>query len=230
MYYLLKLLKFSVLIILVFNALSIMSVPMNFGMHEHLSEHSKVLYGTVKKIGSKLAEKYQMLPYGIGGGARKGDGIWLMDISFQRYGHPLNEEEARKLIINCVSDFLEAVNSDECLRPFLKDYPFTAKNLNLRIFNYGKDHVLYYFPYIAIVTNSQGKVGFLTEDPSVKCGYYTEKYEPYDEAVAILKKQNKIDHLNETTEGTTEKPPQDNKTTYDLIAKPYSLQFKLEKI
>jgi hypothetical protein len=46
------------------------------------------------------------------------------------------------------------------------------------------------FPSIAIVTNSRGEVGFLTEDASVEYGYYTKKYETYDESVAILKKEN----------------------------------------
>ena len=46
------------------------------------------------------------------------DKVWLMSLSFDRYGDPINEQEARKLIISCVDDFLEAVNKDEQLRPY----------------------------------------------------------------------------------------------------------------
>jgi hypothetical protein len=108
------------------------------------SEFGKMLYSFVAKTGKRLAKKYGMSTSGAGGAARE-DGIWLMSIAFDRHGDPICEAEARKLIISCVNDFLEAVNKDETLKPFLKNYPFTAKNLELRIFNYDKDHVLHYF-------------------------------------------------------------------------------------
>jgi uncharacterized protein YqgQ len=212
MKHLLKMLKICLPIILIFIGLLLISFSMKHKMNLEMSEHGKVLYKFVAKTGDKLAKKYGS-PFGIGGGAKK-DGIWLMALSFQRHGDPLNEEQSRKLIINCINDFLDAVNNDEQLKPFLKEYPFTVKNLDLTIYNYDKNQILYRFPYIAIVTNIEDKIGFFTKDESVKCGYYTKKYETYDEAIAILKKQNKIDHSDEPTEGTTEKPPQDNK--YEL--------------
>jgi hypothetical protein len=192
---LLKTLKACIPIILILIGLLTISLSMDRKMDQGLSEHGKMLYSFVAKTGNKLEKKYGMSPCGIGGGAKE-DGIWLMALSFDRYGDPLTEAEARKLIINCVDDFLEAVNNDEQLKPFLKEYPFTAKNLDLTIYNYDKGQVLNYFPYIAIVTNSEGKVGFFTENASTKYGYYTKKYETYDEAIAILKRENKVDRSN----------------------------------
>jgi hypothetical protein len=195
MNYLLKTLKACLPIILILIALMTISFSMEPKMDQGQSEHGKMLYSFVAKTGKKLAKKYGMSTSGAGGGARE-DGIWLMSLAFYRYGKPLTEEEARKLIISCVDDFLEAVNHDEELKPFLKDYPFTAKNLSLTIYNYDKNQILHYFPYIAIVTNSKGEVGFLTEDASVEYGYYTKKYETYDESVAILERENKTDCSN----------------------------------
>ena len=163
-------------------------------MDQGLSKDDKMLYDFINHEGKILGIKYHMGQSATGIGGM--DKVWLMSLSFNRYGDPLTEKEARKLIINCVDDFLEAVNCDERLKPFLENYPFTAKNLELAIFNYDKDHVLHYFPDIAIVTNSRGKVGFLTEDTSTKYDYYTEKYETYDEAVSILERENKTNYSN----------------------------------
>jgi hypothetical protein len=147
----------------------------------------------------------------FGNGLAGMDKIWQIALDFERYGDPLTEEEARKLIVNCVNDFLTAVNNNQQLKPLLRDYPFTANNIDLTIFNYDKNRSLYQYPSIAIVNASKGKVSFFTKHESIKYGYHTEKYETYDEAIAILKKQNKIDHSNEPAEGAVEKPPQDNK-------------------
>ena len=85
--------------------------------------------------------------------------------------------------------YLEAANHDEVLRPHLRDYPFTPKNLELTIYNQKEDGRDIYYPYICIVDSREGKIGYCTKDETKKYGYKTEKYETYDEAVAILKKE-----------------------------------------
>ena len=184
-----KSLKPLIPVILFSLGLLIFSFSTGQSMNEGISEHGKVLFSTVAKIGRELEKKYGMASFGGGGGAGP-DGIRLMSLSLNRVDRgSLNEEEARKLIIECVDDFLKAVNNNEQLRPFLRDYPFTAKNIELDIYNIDKNQELFQFPSIAIVANFEGKIGFLTEDPSTKHGYHTKKYETYDEAVALLKKQ-----------------------------------------
>jgi len=188
MVYLLKM-RTYIPIILLCIGFATFSLSMGRNMDQEPSVHDKALYGFIAKMGNELGKKYKMSPIGPGGGATP-EGIWLMSLSFEKNGDPLTEEEARKLIIHCVDDFLLAVNSDDKLKPFLKNYPFTSKNLDLTIFSYDKDHILHYFPSIAVVTNVEGKIGFFTEDPSVKHGYHTKKYETYEESVAILKNEH----------------------------------------
>ena len=101
------------------------------------SAASQILNDFIVQTGKKLGQKYNMSQNCIGGGID--NGIWLMCFGFQRYDSYLTEEDARKLIIDCVNDCLEAVNHDEKLRPFLKVFPFTAKNLKFTIFNYDKE-------------------------------------------------------------------------------------------
>jgi hypothetical protein len=186
-----KMLKVCLPLILLFAGLAAMGLEKGPQMDQGLPDEDKMLYQFINRQGKILGKKYHLIQSGNGLGGM--DKVWLMSISFDRYGDPLSEKEARSLLVQCVEDFLAAVNSDEQLKPLLRDYPFTAKNLDLDIFNFDKDHTIHYFPHIALVSNSRGKVGFFTEDPSNVYGYYTEKYETYDEAVAILKGQNQAE-------------------------------------
>lgn len=158
--------------------------------NQGLDEESKRLYGFVAKEGKRIGKKYHMSQCGVGGGADPK--IWLMSLSFQRFGSPLTEEEARKLIISCLNDYLGAVNNDESIRPYLKNYPFTSKNISLKIFNYYLDRSDVYHPYIGTVTAREGKISYYTDEPN-NLKYYSEKYETYDEAVAILAKEREKD-------------------------------------
>jgi hypothetical protein len=100
---------------------------MNRNISSDLSDEGRMLYGFIAKEGKYIGKKYNMSQASIGGGVN--NGIWLMSLDFQRYGSPLTEEEARELIISSLDDFIAEVNRDEQIRPFLKDYPFTAKNI-----------------------------------------------------------------------------------------------------
>ena len=179
--------------ILLLMGLIVVSFSMdNNKMNQQLSEKSKMMYGFIEKTGKKLGEKYEMSPIGIGGGGGpKEKKIWLMSITFQRYGDPLTEQMARKLIINCVNDFLEIANNDEELKPFLQDYPFTAKNLELSVHNYDHDGYPIADPFIVIVNMCQGEVGYFTVEKNTSHPFKTKKYEPFEKAVAILKEEDK---------------------------------------
>jgi len=185
MKYLLKIFKFCVPIILIcIGGLAILSLSMGHDMYQGLSDEDKMLYSFINKQGKVLGEKYHMKQ--CGNGLSGMDKLEHISLCFDQEGDPLTEKEARKLIIHCIDDFLKAINSNEKLKPLLKEYPFTPKNLELTIFSYDKDRALYYFPSIAVVSDSSGEIGFMTKIESVKYGYHTEKYETYEEAKASL--------------------------------------------
>jgi hypothetical protein len=143
-----------------------------------------MFYGFLKQEGKRLGEKYHMSLCGMGGGSDHG--IWLLSLSFKRYGSLLKEEEARKLIISCLTDFLEDVNQETSLRPFLKTYPFTPENISITILN-SVPH-----PYICDVGADEGKIYYCTEDELNKYKYKSRKVESYAEAIAILDQEKKM--------------------------------------
>jgi hypothetical protein len=160
----------------------------NHDMTEGLSDEGKMLYGFIAQAGEQIEKKYGMLQSSIGGGVDHG--IWLMSLDFHRYGSALTEAEARRLITNCLDDFLELANQDEKLRPFLKVHPLKPENIELGIINYNAVNRRESFhPYITVVTASRGEIGYFTKEESDKFRYKSEKYESYKEAVTILLKE-----------------------------------------
>lgn len=151
---------------------------------QSMSDEGRMLYQATEDIGQLIGQKYRMSPCGVGGGVN--NGVWLMSISFDRYDIELSQEEARRLIVKCVNEILERVNTDTKLRPYLKIYPFKAKNLNIVIINHHANGHDVFFPSIGMMSCYEGKMGYFTYDETEICRYKSEKYETYDEAVAIL--------------------------------------------
>lgn len=179
---------FYFVLLLIFLGIPVIGFNMGSNMNDQLSEEDRIFYGFIKREGTILGKKYGMRQSSIGGGGGE-DRIWLMSLSFDRNSQPLTEEESRRLIVDVVNDYLKAVNKDEILRPYLREYPFTPKNIELTIYNSDEDGNRINYPFIDIVDNREGKIGYFTKEEGKEYGYKTEKYETYDEAVAILKKE-----------------------------------------
>lgn len=162
-----------------------MNINFDLSDKSDLSDEGRMLYSFIAREGKRLGKKYHMHLGSVGGGVDHG--IWLMSLDFQRKNSVLTEEEARELIINSLNDYLNMVNNDEKLRPFLKEYPFKPENVDLAIFNYTADMHDIYHPYIGLVSADKGKIGYLIDDESNQFRYKSQKYESYDEAMAILK-------------------------------------------
>ncbi len=78
----------------------------------------------------QLEKEKGLIAIGTGGGMM-GD-IYNMGISFQ-YFQPLNLEESRKLLVYTVQTYLNNINSNKEVRPYLHNYPFPIKNIEIRI-------------------------------------------------------------------------------------------------
>ena len=82
-------------------------------------------------VAAKLAKRYNMRLIGVTGGlARR---VNVLGLSFQIRG-PLSKEQLRAIVVDCVEEFLLPINTNERLRPSLKNYPFTANEIEIKIF------------------------------------------------------------------------------------------------
>lgn len=90
--------------------------------------------------------------------------------------------------MDALHDFIELVNQDETVRPFLKVFPFLPENIDLAIYNYTDKGYNVYDPFIGAVSAHKGKIGYLTFEEN-RLPIKSEKYETYGDAMAILHKE-----------------------------------------
>jgi len=144
----------------------------------------KVMQRTIKKL-----EKEKKL-YCDGFGGFGVNVVEISALSFVHKGEPYDVEKARELIVYAAEVFLNEFNSFEKIRPYLANYPFTAKNLDLRIFFYNEKTIKYVEPYLIVSSLIRGKIYYRVSKNNT---FETVHEEPYEEALEIVKKQNKID-------------------------------------
>lgn len=136
------------------------------------------------KVGKKLSKKHSMDFFGVRSGMMEQVNMLGLLLEIR---HPLDREEARKLIIDSVEELLAAVNDNKEIRPYLKNYPFTTKNVSISIFSSHSDGREVFDPYISDVTIHESDViEFSTKEPN-KRGYKNQWRESYSEALARLR-------------------------------------------
>ena len=138
------------------------------------------------KTSTYLAKKYQMSIGGKGGQIIDGK-VKEISVLFIRQKGPVSLEEGRKMIVDCVEEFISAYNSNPRVRPFLYNSPFGPKNFSISIIYYNENLGEIFFPDITVFSASRGEVGYCTNDPEKEFGYKTEVYEPYEEALALAR-------------------------------------------
>lgn len=84
----------------------------------------------------KLEKEKNLLLIGTGGGMMHD--IQAMHMSFQLF-HEVSLEEARELVVYAMREYLSNINNSEEVRPYLHNYPFTEKNIEIMILIYGPD-------------------------------------------------------------------------------------------
>ncbi len=148
------------------------------------SEKERTADAITNQTAKKLKQEKDLCLIGTGG--QMMDKIEMLDMGFQ-YFHEVNLEEARQLIVYAAEVYLDAINKNEKIRPYLKNYPFTAKNLEIKIWvrkpdssNVTPGNVHGIFLNDGLVEyEPQGSVKYEHPSPILK--------ETYEEAVQMVK-------------------------------------------
>jgi hypothetical protein len=86
-----------------------------------ISEKEKIADADLAKTAKELSEKYGLIPSGTG--SQMMDEIKMLYLAFD-YRNRLEIPEARTIILGCVKEFMNTINKDEKIRPYLFKYPF----------------------------------------------------------------------------------------------------------
>lgn len=93
-------------------------------------DYEKMAHEITEKTAKKLDEQKKLCLIGTGGGMMHD--IQMMAMSFNYY-QEIDLKTARELIICAINEYLLEINNNKEIRPYLHEYPFTAKNIEMRI-------------------------------------------------------------------------------------------------
>ncbi|MBA3722575.1 MAG: hypothetical protein H0W88_09265 [Parachlamydiaceae bacterium] len=156
----------------------------SFSFFSKKKNHTQIADQITNKVAPYLAKKHNMEWIGKGGGMM--GCVYMMSLSYKIY-QPLDQENARRILVDCTEVFLKAINQDEEIRPYLKNYPFTIENVEITLFSSYPNGQNAYDPYVAVATTENHNVVFYTKSPNKKYGYNSEYEEPYAKALEIVK-------------------------------------------
>ena len=80
------------------------------------------------------------------------------------YLFPLEEKEARVLLIETLDQYLANINRNEEVRPFLNNYPFKAQDISLSIHFYCPNHARVLPGELNYATINDGSLIYYTKD------------------------------------------------------------------
>lgn len=109
--------------------------------------------------------------------------------------HPVTQEEARELIVLATEKLLKIINNNETLRPYLKEYPFPANRVKMRICFRNNRYGTFHEGSMEDVTLEGDEISYFQRIPSSEENkeeklILTETIvfasEPYQEAVKIV--------------------------------------------
>ncbi len=119
------------------------------------------------------------------GGSMMGD-IQVIHLGFASY-QSLNVNETRMLLVKGVETLLNQINTNQEIRPFLHDFPFTSNNIIFTITFHNKDSGdCVDPPYVAhvLLVDTKNKIIYFINDKETD--RYQKIYEePYGEALRI---------------------------------------------
>jgi hypothetical protein len=145
-------------------------------------DYEKIADVITARTAQKIESETGLVLSGVGGGMM--DQVRMMAMSFDCFGE-ISMEQGRELVIYCVNEYLSAINANIEIRPYLIHYPFSSKDVQIRIFINSKNGKEVGSGNLSIVTEINGKVSYKIRDPESQRLRIIHE-EAYEEAVKIL--------------------------------------------
>jgi len=167
----------------------------SFGYQE--PDYEKIAGKITEKTAKKLKEQKNLCLVGTGGGMM--NDIQAMHMSFYFY-QEVDLKTARELLVYAISEYLSAINSNTEIRPYLHQYPFTAKNLEIRIWIYKPDRSELPPNEIDYIADINGILEYHVQGADPRQSIHEETYE---EALELVNSgfTRKISQINDERRG-----------------------------
>lgn len=135
----------------------------------------------------KMYETEGLINTGTGGG---GPGkLRMLSVSFDCY-QKMDISQARKLLLECVDEFLAEINKTPEIAPYSREFPYTFKNVNIDILFIDKETRNFLSPpSIAAAGIKEGVLDYsIHQDERLKF----IKFETYEEALKIVEQDKRM--------------------------------------
>lgn len=110
------------------------------------------------------------------------DKITGFRLEFDFFGHP-SIDDVRRLIISVLDGFLNAINTDQKIAPYLATFPFTPEDVDIRI-EFRTQECDKFYPYLGNIAYVMAYDGRIVYNTLNSYNYHVERYkiESYGEA------------------------------------------------
>jgi len=150
----------------------------------HPSKGEQLVNSTLTNTAKVIQERYHIKPCGMGA-AMPGGPIQGLTLCFDT-NFPYSKVQLRELLIKSAEELLNQVNKNIEIQEFLKERPFSIKNIDIIIYNHDKNGFGLKDPQISVANVSQGNLTYSTIDPEDSFKYKNEYDESYEEALKAL--------------------------------------------
>jgi hypothetical protein len=136
----------------------------------------------IQSFANEMEKTYGLVCYGHGG--KMPHDVEEIKVTFNCYQH-VSIEQARRLEVKATERFLEIINSNEKIRPFLREFPFKPNRGKVSISFRTADNLRYTDGSVAYVTQFKNIISYCS-DEETSPSLITLKKEPYEEALKIV--------------------------------------------
>ncbi len=137
---------------------------------------TRAINTTVINVEKVLCKRYNMQSAGLG--LMSMDNIvTAIDLHFYME-RPLQKEEAVQIVVDCVEELVKCANANKELRIFMRNYPFTFKNVGVSIMMRNTDGSTIQAPGVSLVSCSMGDISYYIKEGECMEDYaYPETFE-----------------------------------------------------
>ena len=143
----------------------------------------KLAHELTEKTAKKL-KKQKGLCLAGSGGQMMDDIQMMMGFNFYKV---VDVATARQLLMDSVQEYLSTINTNEEIRTYLHNYPFTPQNVEIVIYFYNPEGSKVPFNKITIAAVNQGKIVYYVDDPE-KHTIKPFHEESYEKALILVEK------------------------------------------
>lgn len=175
--------KYTITIAIILTFLS--TIMINSHSAPLSEDYEKLANAITTKTAKKIHDEKGLILVGTGGEMM--DDIKMMMMGFDSF-KIVDIETARKLLAYCVEEYLSAINTSKEIRPYLHDYPFTSKNVEIVIYFRNPDGSTVALNKINVASAQKGEVVYFVDYPE-KFTLKTIHKETYEEALQAISYQ-----------------------------------------